>query len=94
MRVQHTCFCPEQYTRPRTVIVRGGKLVQAAKEVRDFATVGRLFAIVQHAIDAKVVVLGVSYDAKRGFPRSISVNRSFQIVDEESGYGASRFKAL
>jgi hypothetical protein len=92
--VRHSCFCPEQYTRPRTVVVRNGKIVRASKYVRDIATVPRLFKIVQAAIDRKVVNLDVTYDAKRGFPRNIWVDTSLQIADEEQGYGASKLKRL
>ncbi len=94
MRVRHQCFCPPQYTKPRTVVVRGGRIVKAADEVRDVATVPRLFRIVQRAIDDKVVNLDVRYDAKRGFPVSVFVDRSLMIADEEQGYGADRFKQL
>jgi hypothetical protein len=94
MRVQRSCFCPTQYTKARTVVVRGGKIARAAEEVRDFATVPRLFKIVQNAIKAKVSVLLVDYDAKRGFPRKVRVDTSLQIIDEEQDYRASLFKAL
>jgi hypothetical protein len=94
MVVRRSCFCPEQYTRPRKVVVRGGKIVKAAAEVRDFATVPRLFRIVQSAITRKVASLSVSYDAKRGFPTSIFVDTSQQIADEEQGYGVTSFKRL
>jgi hypothetical protein len=94
MVVRRSCFCPVQITRPHTVVIRHGKIARADENVRDFATVPRLFRIVQKAIDKKVQNLDVSYDATRGFPRAIFVDTSLQIADEEQGYGASRFKRL
>lgn len=92
--VRRSCFCPVQYTRPHTVTIRRGKIVKAAGEVRDFATVPRMFRIVQKAIDRKVQNLDVTYDRTRGFPRSIFVDTSLQIADEEQGYGASKFRRI
>lgn len=94
-RVARGCFCPAPYTRARDVIVRGGiPSKRTAKEVRDFATVPRLFRIVQSAIDRKVAVLTVSYDARRGYPRRVWIDVSPMIADEESSYTASRLTRL
>jgi hypothetical protein len=94
MVVRRSCFCPEQYIRPRTVVVRKDKIVKAAEEVREIATVPRLFRIVQQAINKKVQNLDVTYDAVRGFPRTIFVDGSLQIADAEQGYGAAKFIKL
>jgi hypothetical protein len=94
MRVAHTCFCPLQYTRPHTVVVRNGRIVKAGTEARPHATVPRLFRIVQEAIDGKVVRLEARYDTKRGFPRLISVDVSMRIADEEQAYQVDRFSRL
>lgn len=94
MTVRISCFCAPAYTQPHVVVVRGGRIVRAAPEVRRIATVPRLFRIVAGAIDDRVARLDVRYDVRRGFPRTIYVDRSLMIADEEAGYGASRFAAL
>lgn len=94
MRVRRSCFCPPPYTSPHTVVVRGGRITRAHEAVRDVATVPRLFRVVQRAIDGKAVRLTVRYDATRGVPRSIAVDQSFMIADEEQALTVDRFKRL
>ncbi len=94
-RIARGCFCPEPYTRARNVTVRGGvPSKRTANEVREFATVTRLFRIVQSAIDRKVAVLTVSYDARLGYPRRVWIDVSPMIADEETSYRASRLTRL
>ncbi|ADB49149.1 DUF6174 domain-containing protein [Conexibacter woesei] len=91
MRVRVQCFCPREITRPRTLAVRRGKPVAPVPEhLRPYATVSRLFARVQEAIDARVAALTAEYTAT-GVPRTIFVDRSFMIADEERGVGVDRF---
>lgn len=94
MRVRQQCFCPLQYTTPRTITVRRGKPVgRVAEHLRSLATVPRLFARIQEAIDADVVRLDVDY-GRHGVPRSFYVDRSLMIADEERGVGVDRFTRL
>lgn len=94
MRVRIQCFCAPDYTKARTVEVRGGRIVHAAASIRRIATVPRLLRIVQGAIDAKVSNLDVRYDPGRGIPRSIFIDTSPMIADEEVGYGVLAFRRL
>ena len=94
MRVRRSCFCAPPYTSPHTVVVRGGRIVRAHEAVRDVATVPRLFRVVQRAINSKAVRLSVRYDSTRGFPRSIAIDQSFMIADEEQAFTVDRFKRL
>ncbi len=94
MVIQRRCFCPVQYTRPRTVRIHGGKLVTNVGELRDIATVPRLFRKIQKAIDDKVQNLDVTYDKTRGYPRDVFVDVSLMIADEEQGFGARSLKRL
>lgn len=92
MRVRVQCFCPREITRPHVITVRGGRPVAPVPEhLRPYATVPRLFARVQDAIDARVAALTAEYTA-RGIPRTIFVDRSFMIADEERGVGVDRFR--
>ena len=89
--LRRTCFCPPQ--KGVTVIVRGGRIVKYPEDLKSVASVPRLFRAIQEAIDDKVVDLDVSY-AKRGFPKSLYVDRSQYVADEESGYTVKRFTSL
>ncbi|MDO8213875.1 DUF6174 domain-containing protein [Conexibacter sp. CPCC 206217] len=94
MRVRVSCFCPEGITRPRTIIVRRGRPVAPVPEhLRPYATVPRLFTTVQDAIDARVARLTAQYTSV-GVPKTIFVDRSFMIADEERGVGVDRFRTL
>lgn len=94
MRVRVTCFCPEGITRPRTITVRRGRPVAKVPEhLRPYATVPRLFTTVQDAIDAKVARLTAEYSS-HGVPKTIFVDRSFMIADEERGVGVDRFRTV
>lgn len=91
MRVRVQCFCPREITRSRTLTVRRGKPVAPVPEhLRPYATVPRLFTQIQDAIDGRVAALTAEYTAA-GVPRTIFVDRSFMIADEERGVGVDRF---
>jgi hypothetical protein len=93
-RAALSCFCPENYRTARAFRVRAGRPVAAPPQhLRDVATVGRMFARIQRAIDAKVSGLTVSY-AANGVPTRIAIDESDMIADEESYYTIDRFKRL
>jgi Family of unknown function (DUF6174) len=54
--------------------------------------VPRLLRVVQHAIDERVSGLSVRYN-RRGIPRSISIDSSRAIADDERSYAVDRFRA-
>lgn len=85
-----SCFCAPDYRKARTVKVRHGAPVHPPDSLKSVATVPRMFRFIQAAIDGKVASLQVQY-GKRGVPRSIWVDRSRQIADEEVGYSFDRF---
>jgi hypothetical protein len=91
VRVALGCFCPEQYRTPRTIRVRRLAPVNPPPHLKDMATVPRMFRKIQGAIDAKVAMVDVTYGA-RGVPRSITIDRSRMIADEEQYYTVDRFK--
>ncbi|MDW5595076.1 DUF6174 domain-containing protein [Conexibacter stalactiti] len=89
-RVRVSCFCPDTIRRPRTIVVRRGKPVGSIPtHLRRYATVPRLFTRVQDAIDGDVARLTATYGA-RGVPKTIYVDQSFQIADEEQGVTVDR----
>lgn len=98
MRARISCFCDRQTTRPRTLVVRDGRPARVRGKpvpvaLRPYATVSRLFARVQAAIDDRVALLTVRYD-RRGVVRGLYVDRSFSIADEERGITVDRFRRV
>lgn len=92
MRLRLACFCPPEVTAARTVRVRHGRSTGTVPEVlRPFATVPRLFARVQAAIDAGAASLTVTYATGTGRPTSLAIDRSRMIADEETGLTVSGF---
>jgi hypothetical protein len=87
------CFCIGDVTEPRVLTVRRGKPRKPPRHLRNVATVRRLFARVQDAIDAGLARLVVRY-GERGLPRLVAIDSSLMIADEEVTYRASRLRAL
>jgi len=99
MRVRISCFCDRATTTPRTLVVRDGRPAGGRRArrtpaaLRPYASVPRIFARVQRAIDDRVALLTVRYD-RRGLPTSLYVDTSFAIADEERGIAVDRFRRL
>ncbi len=86
------CFCPP--TADVKMVVRNGSPAKGTPaNLRDQATVPRLFRTIQRAIDAKAARLTVSY-GPRGVPQSIYIDRDVRIADEEAGYTIRKFTRL
>jgi hypothetical protein len=88
--VQRQCFCVPSFVGPVTIVVRDDLPQATPAGFEDVATVSRLHAIVQQAIDDRVERLGVVYGA-RGVPASIAIDRSSMIADDEITYRVSGF---
>jgi hypothetical protein len=88
--VERSCFCPPSFRGPATIVVRNGAALAPPAAFAEVATVPRLHAIVQKAINDQVERLDVTYDA-RGVPLSISIDVSSQIADEETAYKVTDF---
>ena len=91
-RVSLSCFCPPDIRAPVVILVRRGRPQEAPTHLRRVATVPRLLRMVQQAIDDRVSGLSVRYGS-RGIPRSISVDPSRGVADDESAYAVDRFRA-
>lgn len=76
------CFCATQYTRARKIVVRRGRPVHPPQFHKPYATAERLFKTIEGAIRRRISGLRVSY-GKNGFPRSIAMDPSDRIADEE-----------
>jgi hypothetical protein len=86
------CFCPPT-TSVKIVVRRGVPTAKTPKNLRDVATVPRLFKAIQDAIDRKVAKLVVTY-GKRGVPKNIFIDSDDRIADEEIGYLVREFAPL
>jgi hypothetical protein len=87
---RRTCFCPT--TGWHTVNVRNGvpsKRVHG--DVKDIATVPRLFREIQRAIDRKAHDLDVTY-ATHGVPTKVTIDTYENVVDEEQYFSIRGFK--
>jgi hypothetical protein len=87
---RRTCFCPTSGWH--VVNVRKGvPSKQVHSDVKDIATVPRLFRQVQRAIDAKAHDLTVTY-ASHGVPAKISIDTYENVIDEEQYFTIRGFK--
>jgi hypothetical protein len=90
LTIERRCFCPPESRGPVTIVVRDDVPLAPPAAFADVATVPRLHAAVQRAIDDRVERLAVTY-AARGVPVSIDVDRSTMIADEEISYRVTGF---
>jgi hypothetical protein len=92
-RLQLGCFCTREATRPHTFVVRNGRPVHPPKGHRGDATGGRLFKLVQYAIDHKVDGLRVDYHLN-GLLKELDVDQYSGAVDDEYAFFVDRFRRL
>lgn len=94
---QASCFCMSDYIRPMRFSVSStgantGTLLysddntKVALESIKLYTVDDMFALIQEAIKSKAERITVSYDTTYGYPKSVSIDRSSMMADEEINY--------
>jgi hypothetical protein len=88
--VERVCFCAPSFRGPATIVVRNDKPLAPPASFEDIATIPRLHAIVQQAINNQVERLNVTYDT-RGVPLTISIDRRVMIADDEITYRITGF---
>ncbi|MGI9099249.1 MAG: DUF6174 domain-containing protein [Solirubrobacteraceae bacterium] len=88
--VERVCFCVPSFRGPATIVVRDDAPLDPPASFEDVATIPKLHAIVQQAIDDRVERLGVTYDAL-GVPQSISIDPRLMIADDEITYRITGF---
>ncbi len=87
---RRTCFCPTSGWH--VVNVRKGVPSQKVhSDVKDIATVPRLFRQIQRAIDRRAHDLNVMYGT-HGVPKKISIDTYENVIDEEQYFAIRRFK--
>jgi len=90
--IRASCFCA--FIDPVTVKVRGKRKKVSNPDWFGPRSVPQLFKVVRGAIDRGAAVLTVKYDKADGHPRSIAIDYSLQIADEEIGYTVKGFEPL
>lgn len=99
--LQHTCFCPPEYTQPLKLHIINGDVVGAilasgqplpAKRSGEAKTVEDLFAVIQDAIQRNAASITAKYDPHYGYPTSISIDYDRMMADEETYYTASNMR--
>lgn len=90
---RRSCECTVETTREMLVTVQNGAITGAiyvddetavsAQTLEHVMTIEEAFDEIQRAIDEGVHVLHVEYDTELGFPKSIAIDYSAQIADEE-----------
>jgi hypothetical protein len=86
---KRTCFCPTSGWHE--VSVRGGvPSATTPSDVKQIATVPRLFLVIQQAIRRKAHELTVTYGS-HGLPTQISIDSIANVVDEEQYFYVRHF---
>jgi len=87
---QRSCFCPT--TGFHKVKIRKNRVSGTPhSDIKEIATVPRLFKVIQKAIDEKSHKLTVTYGTY-GVPTKISIDRIANVIDEEQYFTIRRFK--
>jgi hypothetical protein len=93
-RLTVRCFCPSA-GHPVTVTVRQGRAQGATGFQTQLDTVPKMFRQIERALgDPKAGKVSVRYDPRRGFPRSASIDRIKNAIDDEISWTADRFRVL
>jgi len=95
------CECISDMTRPIRISVTSGQIANAVfvddqravgEPVRGYLlTIDGVFDRIQAAIDQDAAEVTVEYDPARGYPRSVFVDYSRQVADEELALQISDF---
>jgi hypothetical protein len=101
---QRSCECAPEATRAIVIEVTGEQISSALyvddetavpADVRMYLhTIDGVFAKIQSAIDEGAHAIHVEYDATMGYPRSVAIDYSAHIADEELSLLISDLAAL
>jgi uncharacterized protein DUF6174 len=100
---QQGCECIGDMTRPMRISVTAGQLTNAVfvddqaavgEQVRRYLlTIDGVFDKIQDAIDQDAAEVTIEYDPALGYPRSVFVDYSTKVADEELSLQISDFAA-
>jgi len=100
--LERQCFCPTDYQGPVNIQVRNGEVTSVtyvsngetadAEIFADVDTIDELFKVIRDAYEGKntfhkkAETVNVTYNPEMGYPLTILIDISSQIMDEEEGY--------
>ena len=94
-----SCFCTQEYTQPKEVVVQSGVIVSVAGVTYDadihqsILTVDARFDYIRKSLERNPEASTVAYDPIHGFPTNFYFDFSFMIADEEIGYTFTDFRS-
>lgn len=101
--LQRSCFCPPESRKPMRVRVKEGTIEQVMLVPENITkpvtyqgarSVASLFALIESAITTNAASIKVIYDAKYGYPTTITIDKDARMADEEIYYKASGMRLL
>lgn len=93
-RLHVHCYCPDA-ARAVTITVRNGRPRGARGYQKQFDTVPELFQAIRRGLeDPRSGDVSISYDRRRGFPRTASIDRIKNAIDDEIGWTVDRFRTF
>jgi hypothetical protein len=93
-RITVTCFCSAETRRPHVITVRGGKSRGSKYVIKQLQTFSGMFALIRHGLaDPLAGPTTVTYDQRRGFPRSVALDPIRNGIDDEVSWTVDRFRA-
>ncbi|MEK9614205.1 MAG: DUF6174 domain-containing protein [Flavobacteriaceae bacterium] len=93
--LQITCFCIEEYTRPKTVVVKNNEVISvdgtSIAEWSDpsFRTIDDFFKYIREIQSQNPARESLKFDEVKGYPTYIFFDIDERIADEEIGYTIS-----
>ena len=95
--LQITCFCKDEFTRPKTIEVRENTIITVSgvpienPSDSPYRTIDEFFIFIKEQRKQNPVVEDIKYDDQYGFPSYIYFDISEMIADEEIGYTLTDF---
>ena len=92
-----SCFCKQEYTKSKKVVVLDGIIVSVlglaydADSQQSILTVDASFDYIRKSLEREPEAFSVEYDSIYGFPSSFYFDFSYMIADEEIGYKFNNF---
>ncbi len=102
--LEHSCFCGPETTQPRRVVVRDGRVSfveyvelegwEPPNRPSEGMTVDEAFDLVRTTQHRGVYRLSATFDARLGYPTSLSVDGEWGVSDDEWSMSIRDFRVL
>lgn len=77
-----------------SITIPNPELTDASQEAREYATIERLFSLIEASIKLKPDSLKIEYDPQYGYPKKMDLDRYRDGNDDEFWFEISEFEAL